>query len=58
MELKKGNRVYHKTLKRYGIFLEYDWTGKNECHVQFDMDDGYEEIRHVTTEQLELVDRL
>lgn len=57
MEFIKGDRVYHKNLERYGEFIEYDWTGKNECHVQFDTDDGYEDVLHVTTNQLELVDK-
>ena len=56
MEFKKGDRVFHKNLQIKGTFIEYDWTGKNECHVNFDTDDGYEDCRHVTTSQLELIE--
>lgn len=54
---KAGDRVYHKNLKMYGIFVEYDWTGLTECHVDFDNDEGFEDCRHVTTNQLILIDR-
>lgn len=52
---KSGDRVYHKSLELNGTFVEYDWTGKDECHVNFDTEDGYEDCRHVTTNQLEFV---
>lgn len=55
MEFKKGDRVFHKNLKMEGTFMEYDWTGKEECHVVFDTEDGYEDYRHVTTNQLVLI---
>lgn len=54
-EFKKGDRVYHHNLQKKGTFIEYDWTGKDECHVDFDTDDGFEDCRHVTTSQLFLL---
>lgn len=57
MEFKKGDRVLHKNLQMKGTFIEYDWTGKKECHVEFDTeDDDYKEYRHVTTSQLVLIE--
>ena len=52
-----GDRVYHKNLELYGTFVEYDWTGNSECHVDFDNEDGFEDCRHVSTNQLILVER-
>lgn len=52
---KKGDRVYHKNLQLKGTFIEYDWTGEDECHVNFDTEDGHEDCRHVSTNQLELI---
>ena len=57
MEFKKGDRVLHKNLQMKGTFVEYDWTGKEECHVEFDTEyDDYKDCRHVTTSQLVLLD--
>lgn len=55
-EFKKGDRVYHRNLQMKGTFVEYDWTGKDECHVDFDTDDGFDDCRHVTTSQLSLLE--
>lgn len=55
-EFKKGDRVYHRNLQKKGTFVEYDWTGKDECHVDFDTDDGFDDCRHVTTSQLSLLE--
>ena len=49
--------MYHKNLRMYGTFVEYDWTGNSECHVDFDNEDGFEDCRHVSTNQLVLVER-
>ena len=56
MDFKKGDRVLHKNLQMKGTFVEYDWTGKAECHVLFDNEDNYDDCRHVTTSQLVLLD--
>lgn len=56
MEFKKGDRVLHKNLQMKGTFIEYDWTGKSECHVLFDNEDNYDDCRHVTTSQLVLLE--
>lgn len=58
MEFKKGDRVYHKNLQMEGTFVGYDWTGDEECHVEFDTEDEfYKDCRHVTTSQLVLIGR-
>ena len=56
MDFKKGDRVLHKNLQLKGTFVEYDWTGKEECHVVFDTEYG-EDCRHVTTSQLVLIEK-
>ena len=56
MEFKKGDRVLHKNLQLKGTFLEYDWTGKDESWVDFDNEDGYEDCRHISTNQLVLIE--
>ena len=56
MDFKKGDRVLHKNLQMKGIFVEYDWTGKEESWVDFDNEDGYEDCRHISTNQLILIE--
>jgi hypothetical protein len=47
-----NDRVYHRQLKRYGIYLMRDDLGKTTSHVEFDDDpDGFES-RRITTAQL------
>lgn len=53
MEFKKGDIVYHKNLKMVGIFVGYAWESKEEADVDFEMEDGYIEQRHVSINQLE-----
>ena len=33
MKFKKGDRVYHKNLKAYGVFEDYDWADNSSCFV-------------------------
>lgn len=49
---KKGDRVYHKNLKLYGIFQEYDWASEDFCFVTFDSEDNYDDTRCVSLNQL------
>ena len=56
MDFKKGDRVLHKNLQMKGTFVEYDWTGKDESWVDFDNEDGYEDCRHISTNQLVLIE--
>ena len=56
MDFKKGDRVLHKNLQMKGTFVEYDWTGKDESWVDFDNEDGYEDCRHISTNQLILIE--
>ena len=57
MDFKKGDRVFHKNLQLTGTFVEYDWTGKDEAWVEFDNEDGYEDCRHISTNQLVLAEK-
>lgn len=43
-----GDRVYHKNLKLYGTFVGYAWESDDECDVDFEMEDGEIEQRHVS----------
>ena len=54
-KFKKGDRVFHKNLKQYGIFVGYAWESDEECDVEFIEDDGYVEQKHVSINQLKLV---
>lgn len=54
---KAGDRVYHKNLKMYGIFIGYAWESEQECDVDFETEYGIEQ-RHVSVNWLELVDEI
>ncbi|GAA0493774.1 hypothetical protein Ade02nite_21160 [Paractinoplanes deccanensis] len=47
----KGQRVYHRQLKRFGTYVEKSWTS-GESIVDFDTDDDYEDCLRITTAQL------
>lgn len=47
-----GDRVYHKNLKLYGTFVGYAWESYDECDVDFEMEDGEIEQRHVSVSWL------
>jgi hypothetical protein len=54
MEFKKGDKVFHKNLNLFGIFVDYAWENPNEeADVDFEMEDGYIEQRHVSINQLQ-----
>lgn len=54
MEFKKGDKVFHKNLELFGIFVDYAWENPNEeADVDFEMEDGYIEQRHVSINQLQ-----
>lgn len=52
MKFKKGDIVYHKNLRMVGTFVGYAWESKEEADVDFEMEDGYIEQRHVSVNQL------
>lgn len=46
--------MFHKNLKLFGIFVDYAWENPNEeADVDFEMEDGYTEQRHVSINQLQ-----
>lgn len=49
---KMYDRVYHKNLKRYGVFESYDNLDTDTCYVIFGEKDGYEDSRRVSINQL------
>lgn len=55
-KFKPDDKVYHNSLKLYGTFVCYAWETDEECDVDFLLEDGYIEQRHVTVARLELVE--
>ena len=53
---KPGDRVYHNNLKLYGTFIDYAWESDDECDVDFEMEDGEIEQRHVSVNWLILIE--
>lgn len=53
MEFKKGDRVFHKNLELFGTFVDYAWETNAEADVDFEMEDGHIEQRHVSINQLQ-----
>jgi len=53
-KFKHGDRVYHRNLKQYGIFIGYAWESDEECDVDFEIEDGEMEQKHVSVNWLEL----
>lgn len=53
-KFKHGDRVFHKNLEQYGIFISYAWESDEECDVEFIDDDGNVEQKHVSINQLKL----
>lgn len=49
-----GDKVYHRNLKKYGTFIGYAWESKEECNVDFEIEDGAIEQKHVSVNWLEL----
>ena len=57
-KFKTGDRVYHRNLKQYGTFIGYAWESEEECDVDFEMDDGEIEQKHVSVKWLDLADSI
>lgn len=53
-----GDRVYHRGLKLYGIFVDYAWNSDDECYVDFENQYGDIEQRHVSVNWLEKVQEI
>lgn len=53
MELKKGDRVFHKGLELVGTFMEYAWNSDEEAIVKFDNADNPDDCRHISVNQLQ-----
>lgn len=53
IEFKLGDIVYHKNLRLVGTFIGYAWESDEEADVEFKMEDGCIEQRHVSVNQLE-----
>lgn len=56
-KFKHGDRVYHRNLKQYGIFIEYAWESDEECDVNFETEDCEMEQKHVSVSWLELASK-
>lgn len=51
--MKNGDRVFHKNLRRFGTYIKDDWASDDSCFVNFDTEDGYEDVLCVSKNQLE-----
>lgn len=49
---KAGDIVWHKRLKKFGKFVEYNWITDEEAYVEFFEEDGYTECKCITVAQL------
>lgn len=56
-KFKPGDRVYHRNLKQYGIFIGYAWESEEECDVDFETEDGEMEQKHVSVNWLEPIQK-
>lgn len=56
-KFKHGDRVYHRNLKQYGIFLGYAWESEEECDVEFEAEDGEINQKHISVSWLELASK-
>lgn len=52
IRFKKDDKVYHKRLKRFGVFIKYSKLSDDECFVTFTDEDGNEDTRCVSVSQL------
>lgn len=50
---KTGDVVYHRHLKQFGKFIEYNKLSDSEAFVEFTEDDGYVECKCITLAQLQ-----
>jgi len=57
-KFKVGDRVFHRNLKILGTFEGYDKLDTDTCYVNFDTDDGHDDERRVSLNQLELVSHI
>ena len=40
-KFKFGDKVYHRHLKQFGTFVQYNTLSDDECYVDFVDEDGY-----------------
>lgn len=55
MIFKKGDRVFHRNLKRYGTYVDDDWASTESCFVQFDNNDDPDDVLCVTKDLIRKV---
>lgn len=55
MKFKKGDRVFHRRLERYGIYVDDDWASVDSCFVKFDNEDDPDDVLCVSKNWLDKV---
>ena len=40
-KFKSGDKVYHRHLKQFGTFIQYNTLSDEECYVDFIDEDGF-----------------
>ena len=53
-KFKSGDKVYHRHLKQFGTFVQYNTLSDDECYVDFVNEDGYTECKIVSVSQLQI----
>lgn len=53
MEFKRGDRVFHRNLKKYGTYIEKDFE-EGICYVEFDEEYGEKETLRVSESWLSM----
>jgi len=49
LKFNPGDRVFHRNLKEYGTFVEYDkFSCNQDCYVRFDNEDDPDDVRCVS----------
>lgn len=55
MKFNKDDRVFHRGLKRYGIYVDDDWASDDSCYVEFDNEDNPDDVLCVSKNWLDNV---
>lgn len=55
MKFNKDDRVFHRGLKRYGIYVDDDWSSDDSCYVKFDNENNPDDVLCVSKNWLDKV---
>lgn len=55
MKFNKDDRVFHRRLKRYGIYIDDDCFSDDSCYIKFDNEDNTDDVLCVSKNLLDKV---